>query len=260
MPELSDVEGFRRYFARFAAGRRVTKVRVPDADLLRDTSAQAIGRAVKGKRLGDPERHGKWLMAPAEGPWILMHFGMTGRLAWAQSDGERHRHDRLILVLAGGGELRYRNMRKFGGVWLARSEAERESVTGPLGPDAMDLDRGALGELLERRRGAIKPTLMDQRVLAGIGNLLADEILWQARINPRHPARELGSRRLDVLDSSMREVLRVSNRHGRIPRHESWLTGVRDDPDARCPRCGTRLRRDQVGGRTTRWCPRCQRR
>jgi formamidopyrimidine-DNA glycosylase len=257
VPELPDVEGFRRYFARYAAGRRVLGVRVHDAELARNTTAQVLGRILSGRRFGEPSRTGKWLRAPAEGPCVLMHFGMTGLLKWT-SDGEDHPHDRLVFDLENG-ELRYRNMRRFGGVWLARSAADVEEITGRLGPDAMSLDRERLGELLSARRGGIKAALMDQRLVAGIGNLLSDEVLWRARVHPREPARELSPRRLDALERELREVIAASNRRGRIPPIEGWLTGARDKRDARCPRCDAPLRRSTVAGRTACWCPRCQR-
>ena len=258
MPELPDVEGFRRYFRRYAAGRRVKGVRVLDRTMLRNSSAQALGRALRGRRLEQPRRHGKWLIAPAGGPLVLMHFGMTGRLAWhGEEAASLHRHDRLVLDLDGG-RLAYRNMRKFGGVWLARDEDEAGEVTGPLGPDAAGLGRADLAGLLDRRRGSIKAALMDQRLLAGVGNLLADEILWRARIDPRTAVGRLSVDRLDRLHTELERTIRESNRHAHIPRLEGWLTGVRDDLGP-CPRCGTGTRRATVAGRTTCWCPRCQR-
>jgi formamidopyrimidine-DNA glycosylase len=259
VPELSDVEGFRRYLARFAAGRRVRSVEVADPMLLRNTNAQGLGRVLAGKRLGRPRRHGKWLIAPADGIEVLFHFGMTGLLVWTGDGDENHRHDRIVFRLDGG-ELRYRNMRRFGGVWVARSERERDAATGRLGPDALDLDSELFQELLSRRRGAIKPALMDQKLIAGLGNLLSDEILWRARINPRAQARTLGGRRVSRLEAMMREVLREANRRGRVPPEPGWLTGARDRRDGRCPQCGARLSRATIGGRTTVWCPRCQRR
>ncbi len=258
MPELSDVEGFRRYFARYAAGRRIESVAVADPALLRNATPQALGRVLRGRRFDQPGRHGKWLIAPAGDAAVLLHFGMTGLLAWSGRRTERHRHDRVVFVLRGG-ELRYRNMRRFGGVWLARSERQRDELLGSLGPDAMDLDREGLRELLRRRRGGAKSALMDQTVIAGLGNLLSDEILWRARVHPRRAIGQLSGRRLSRLHAEMRKVLVEANRHARVPGKRGWLTGARDRRDARCPRCGAGLRRGTVAGRTTVWCPRCQR-
>jgi formamidopyrimidine-DNA glycosylase len=259
MPELPDVEGFRRVLERHAKGRRIERVEVLDTELLRNRSPQALGRALKGARFATPRRHGKWLIAPAGDVEVLLHFGMTGLLSWSPGGDDRDRHDRLIFVCEGG-ELRYTNMRRFGGVWLARGDDERRQVTGPLGPDAAQLDRAAFDELLDRRRGAIKPALMDQRLLAGVGNLLSDEILWRARLHPSSPVGGLDGRRRARLYTALRAAVGESSRYGRVPHGKRWLTRVRDDPDAACPCCGTRLRRSTIGGRTACWCPRCQRR
>ena len=258
MPELPDVEGFRRVLAHYAVGRRIERVEVLDASMLRNASPQALGRALRGSRFRAPERHGKWLIAPMDGTLVLMHFGMTGLLDWRQSQEERHPHDRIVFVCSGG-ELRYRNMRKFGGVWLARSEAEREQVTERLGPDADSLARDEFHALLGRRRGGIKAALIDQRLIAGLGNLMSDEVLWRSRIAPRASCARIGRRRRDRLYEAMRAVVRESKPAGRVPHTDRWLTSVRDQPDARCPRCSAPLRKEVVAGRTACWCPRCQR-
>jgi formamidopyrimidine-DNA glycosylase len=258
VPELPDVEGFRRYFARHAAGHRVKAVRVRDRPLVRNTSPQGLGRALTGHRFSKPLRHGKWLIAPVDAAELLVHFGMTGLLVWSAHTRELHPHDRVVFDFDGG-TLCYRNMRRFGGVWLAGAATDRSEVTGPLGPDALDVSDRQLAELLGRRRGQIKPALMDQRLIAGLGNLLSDELLWRARIHPRRPARRLSPARVRELHRCMVEVLRDANRHARVPPIRGWLTGARDHPDARCPRCRARLRRARIGGRTAVWCPRCQR-
>lgn len=252
MPELPDVEGFRRV-ARKAAGRRIEDVDVLDGTLLRG----GRGRTIVGTRFGDPRRHGKWLIFPAGDAEVLMHFGMTGRLDWERRGSERHQHDRIVFVCRGG-ELRYRNMRKFGGVWI--SKRGRERVTGPLGPDAAEVDREGFRELLGRRRGGIKAALMDQRLIAGLGNLMVDEIAWRARVTPRALVPRLSRRRIDRLWEAMDEVVRDSLPTGRVPPIDGWLTGARDAREQTCPRCGARLRKAPVAGRTTVWCPRCQRR
>jgi formamidopyrimidine-DNA glycosylase len=259
MPELPDVEGFRRYWSRYMTGERVRRVEVPAPAIVRNRSAQALQRALSGRRFEHPDRHGKWMIAATDGPTLLLHFGMTGGLRWSGQKGEvRHRHDRLIVVIRNG-EMRYRNMRMLGGAWLARDERELSDIIGPLGPDAAELGADELMDLLAGRRGGIKATLMNQRVVAGIGNELSDEILWRARIHPGRAIRDLGSRKQGELALTTVEVLAESNRHGRIPGEPGWLEEQRGRRDARCPRCGRPLRRSRIAGRTSYWCPRCQR-
>lgn len=112
MPELPDVEGYRRFFERHAAGKEIRSISVC-RDMLRNATPQALGRALRGRRFAEPVPHGKWLMCPTGGPILVLHFGMTGDLIWSGDEPDRHRHDRLFIELSGG-ELRYRNMRKLG--------------------------------------------------------------------------------------------------------------------------------------------------
>jgi len=258
MPELPDVEGFKRYMSRHASGRKIRGVRVPAPNILRNTSRQGLGRALKGRTLGRPRRHGKWLFAPVGEATLVLHFGMTGGLHWTSSPGGDERFARLVLELQGG-ELTYHNMRMLGGVWLAGSQRELERVTGRLGPDAAEVDRDELEEMLRGRRGGIKAALMNQRMIAGIGNELSDEILWQARVRPSRRIARLSRRERDALFDAMRGVLEESMRHGRIPRHEAWLTSQRGARDPTCPRCGGEMRRTTIAGRSSYWCPHCQR-
>ncbi|SPM27285.1 Formamidopyrimidine-DNA glycosylase, partial [Mycobacterium terramassiliense] len=257
VPELPDVEGFRRQLADMLPGRRIRRVQVHDPGVLRNTTAAALGRRLGGRRFDPPRRHGKWLMLPTDGPTMLVHSGMTGHPYYAADGAAREPHERLVLALDRG-ELRYADLRKLRGVWLADTDAAIARVTGPLGPDALGLGLPAFRELLTGRRGRVKPTLMDQSVIAGLGNLLTDEICWRARIAPNRPVPGLDSDDVKRLHAAMTSVLRTSVRHRRVPGLPRWLTGVRDEPDPSCPRCGTRLAQGRVGGRTSRWCPRCQ--
>lgn len=252
MPELPDVEGFRRIFRRHAVGKQLRGV-TADSDMLRDTTLAELRSALVGEVFADPWRHGKWLVCPSGDLALTMHFGMTGALSWADPP---HRHDRLTLRFDDG-ELRYRNQRKFGGIWLTDA-GNTMAVAGDLGPDALRLSDGELHDRVAGRGGGVKAALMDQRVVAGLGNLTVDEILWRARIAPRHPVSKLSDRDYARLTDSTKEVLRISTRAGRLPDRAGWLTGARYTPDPHCPRCGTPLRRLTVAGRTTYACPHCQ--
>lgn len=257
MPELPDVEGFRRYLAEHATGRRIERVTTPDADILRNTTPQGLGQAVKHRHFAEPERHGKWLLARMDGPTVVLHFGMTGYLSWTGHDEPRHEHDRVVFV-CDEGELRVNMMRKLGGVWLASDQDEVAEITGPLGPDAWELSREDLEDLLEGRGGVIKSALMDQKLVAGIGNLVADETLWQARIHPRHRVADLDRDAIEALHAALRDVLQQSISYGQVPRLESWLTHARDVDEQRCPRCHTPIEKGSVASRSTYWCPSCQ--
>jgi formamidopyrimidine-DNA glycosylase len=257
VPELPDVEGFRRELAATLPGRRIREVHALDASILRNGSPQRLGRALRGDRFTAPRRHGKWLILPTRrGRALLVHSGMTGHPYYAPH-GECERHDRLAVVLDRG-QFRYADQRKLRGVWLADDERAIASITGEQGPDVLDGDHGALVAALRGGRGRLKSVLTDQARVAGIGNLLADEICWQARLHPELGVGELDEPGLRRLATVARRVTRTAARHGRVPPLRGWLTRVRDEPDARCPRCRTRLHASRVGGRRTLWCPRCQ--
>jgi formamidopyrimidine-DNA glycosylase len=255
VPELPDVEHFRRFLARHAEGARIERVVTTDPQILRNATPDQLDRAVRGHRFEEPERHGKWLVAWTTGPAVLVHFGMTGDLRWSSGHDGRHPHDRVIFE-TDRGELRYRNMRKLGGLWLAHGPEDARRLLAPLGPDALDVSASGLRRAFDRRRGRVKAALMDQSVVSGVGNLAADEALWQARIHPARRLQGLTEEERRRLVRSVRRVLRTwVNRFEDLPR--GWLLLSRR-PDAPCPRCGTDLRRTVVGGRTTYFCPVCQ--
>jgi formamidopyrimidine-DNA glycosylase len=258
MPELPDVEHFRRVFRTHATGRHVASVWA-DPTILRNSAPPGVSRALTGHRFEDPDRLGKWLICRTDGPAILLHFGMTGDLVWSGDEPARHRHDRLALRFAEGGELRYRNMRKLGGVWLAHDDGEIARLLGALGPDALAIREREFAERLARRRGGVKAALMDQGFVAGVGNIMADEILWQARLHPRRSIESMGPAERRTLFRVMQRALGQAAEHYDVAeRRRSWLTHVRGLPGAACPRCGTAVARTVAGGRTTYFCPHCQ--
>ncbi|MGI5401130.1 Fpg/Nei family DNA glycosylase [Streptomyces sp. CA-135486] len=259
MPELPDVEGFREVLHSCGQGRRVESVEVLDAGVLHGVTARRLRKELAGQRFAKPWRHGKWLVAPTDdGPTLIWHFGMTGELRCAAADDPLEAHDRVVLNLDDGRQLRYRDQRKLQGIRLTGSNATLERLLTDLGPDALDVERSEFLELLARRRGTVKSVLMDQSVLAGLGNLLSDEILWRARVDPGRPARDLSEAECGSLHAAMGRVLRSSVRAARVPPRRTWLTGRRDDGEPECPRCDGALRSRRISGRRTVWCPRCQ--
>jgi formamidopyrimidine-DNA glycosylase len=255
VPELPDVEAHRRTVAAHAQGQAVRRTEVHDPALLAGTSPQGLGRSLRGRVIGSPCRRGKWLLLPTEqdGPTLVFHFRMTGELVWL-SDGQTSAEDAVALHLEDG-TLSYRSRRRLGGVTYLRVGQDPEEVTGPLGPDADELDREQLAEVLAGRRGGLKSTLMDQRRVGGLGNELVDEILWRSYLHPRRAAAELDDDELDELHRQLRMVVRRSVRAGHVPSGPTWLNGQRSSEERTCPRCGGPLERAQVAGRTTFWCP-----
>ncbi|MFF3749124.1 Fpg/Nei family DNA glycosylase [Streptomyces sp. NPDC002018] len=257
MPELPDVEAFREVLASCARDRRIVRVDVYDTGVLHGVGTRRLRQELEGHRFTEPERHGKWLLARTDGPTVLLHFGMTGRLECHPPGDGLHPHDRVVFTVDGDRQLRYRDQRKLKGLWLA-DESEVARLMEGQGPDALRIPRDEFEARVGGRRGGVKATLTDQSVVAGLGNLLADEILWRSRLHPAVRADRLGQDRSERLYTDMRRTLRSAVRAGCVPARRSWLTGHRDASDARCPRCGTSLCHGRIAGRGTVWCPHCQ--
>ncbi len=259
---MMEVEYYRR-LAEGAVGRTVSSVSVPDPHCLGGLlTARGLGAALHRATVGAARRHGKLLVLDTSGPSLGIRFGMTGTLAL---DGhlaiERLRDGpaaegrwlRLRLRFADGGELAFHDPRRLGRVVLGPDESA-------LGPDAFDISgaqlRAALATADHRAGAPLKARLLDQSKVAGIGNLLADEVLWRAALAPMRPSGSLG-------DADLRRLLRhlratLADLLDRGGSHTGDLMPERH-PGGRCPRDGHELERAVVGGRTTWWCPAHQR-
>lgn len=259
MPELPDVEVYKRYLDATTLHQRIDRVRVSVPELLDGTTPQALGRVLHARRIESSRRHGKYLFAETDrGAWLVLHFGMTGFLRYFQHGERAPQHACLEVRFANGFHLAYAAPRKLGRIALARDPCWFVRSTG-LGPDALAVDRASFRRLARSRRG-LKSWLTHQQTIAGIGNVYSDEILFQARLDPRRRVEALGVRELDRLYRSMRRVLTrtISTQAdpSRVPR--SFLLPHRG-MGGRCPRCRGRLRREPIAGRSAWYCPRCQR-
>lgn len=254
MPELPEVETYRRYFAKHALGQRIARVDVRDERILGAVRKETFARKLRGRAFSEARRHGKHLFADAGNLWLHLHFGMTGDLAYYREAEKEPRFAKVIFAFEGGGHLAFEDMRLFGLVDLIDAP---EGITGRLGIDPLDpsFDLGRFRQLLARRKGATKSLLMTQTIIAGLGNLYVDEILYQSGIHPRRPVHKLSGAEQKALFTAMRRVLREA-----IARHErgkelpaSYLFQNREEGE-RCPRCGGTIRRTVVFGRTTYFC------
>jgi formamidopyrimidine-DNA glycosylase len=245
VPELPEVEVAREAIEQRGLHRRIAAVDDRDTYVSRPHAPGEIDAALRGHELVAAHRRGKSLWIETDdGPALGLHLGMAGAIAIDQEPSPRG-WDRFTLEFEDGGRLALRDRRRLG-------RAVLEPRIELLGPDAGDITRKAFRERVGSGRAPIKARLMDQSVLAGIGNLLADEILWQARIDPRRPAGELSEEELDRLRRAMRTTLRRTIRRGGAHTGDFMLARERGGI---CPRCGAEVARGTVGGRTTFWCP-----
>ncbi len=265
MPELPEVENYRRYLNATALHKEIQNVEIGSAKILRGISGRALKRNLRGRRMERSRRHGKHLLvALDDGMWLTLHFGMTGRLTYFQSLVDDPEHDRLRLDFDNGYHLAFDNQRLLGRVGLV-PDADAFIAAEQLGPDAMDsnVDREAFLKLMRGRKGYIKTALVDQSLLAGIGNIYSDEILFKARLHPKHLVQDLTDKELSSLYRTIRKVLEVAIDRGagseelvdRLP--ATYLLPNRKKGE-RCPRCGSTIRTLRVVGRTAYYCPRCQ--
>ena len=269
MPELPEVETIVRGLREPLVGRQFTGVRVGWENLVARCSVEEFKRRLVGQRILGVKRRGKYLVFTLSGGGnLIIHLRMTGRLSIKNSDNELDKHDHLIFELDDGRELRFNNVRKLGRVYLVEDEDE---IVGRLGPEPLDDDftPADFAALLSGRRGMIKPLLLNQQFMAGIGNIYADEALFAARIQPERKADTLTAGEIEHLYHAICQVLTqgIQNRGttfsdyrdagGREGGNQEYLRVFRRVGQP-CPRCGTPIERTVVGGRGTYFCPRCQ--
>ena len=258
MPELPDVEVFRRYFESTALHQEITEVQLASFRLLRNTSPGELRSRFSGRTFESGRRHGKHLFAVTHSGFsLLLHFGMTGFLSYYKGE-EDPDYSQLTLRFQNGYSLAYINKRMLGRIGLVEDIAayvEEES----LGPDALDIDRNQFAGIVRGGRGSIKSTLMNQDRISGLGNVYVDELLYASGIDPRHASGELTDKQIDRIFESMRHVvdqaITAQADPDRMPRE--FLLPHREE-GAPCPACGGRVNKTTISGRSTYFCPSCQ--
>ena len=247
MPELPEAERARLQMER-ALGREIVAVDDRDTYVCRPHAPGEIAAALIGRRLTSAHRRGKFLWAATDGgPDLGLHLGMAGRIA-VDEPAAPNGWDRFALEFTDGGRLALRDKRRLG-------RAVIEPDISHVGTDAAEVGRDEFRRRVGRGTAPVKARLLDQRTIAGVGNLLADEALWRARLSPRRTAGELSLDELDRLRREVRAATRDAIRRGGV--HTGRFMPYRVRGGA-CPRCGTALERATVAGRTTFWCPSCQ--
>jgi formamidopyrimidine-DNA glycosylase len=259
MPELPEVEILRRYVDATSLHQTIEKVEVKNSRILEKISIKDLMESLIGRQLCSTSRHGKLLFVQLEdGLWLTIHLGMTGWLRYFQDIEDEPIHDRLLVTFDNGNHLAYRDQRMFGRVGLAEDPHILSREKG-LGPDVLDLNPTTFLELMQKRRGIIKPALLDQNLMAGLGNLYADEALFQAGICPKARLSNLAEDRLEKLFQCIQIVLNtaISGQADFSALPDSYLLAHRS-PGEMCPRDGSPLMHRKIGGRTTYYCLRHQ--
>jgi formamidopyrimidine-DNA glycosylase len=261
MPELPEVETFKRYLDSTSLHQRIADVEARDAYVLKNVSARGLARRLKGRRFENSHRHGKHLFVCAgDELWLRLHFGMTGSLEYLKHDEVASRTARVIFRFANNGRLAFDDQRKFGEIELIRN-VDEFLQTHSLSFDALEISFSQSKAIFRKHHGAVKAILLNQHLIAGIGNLYADESLFCARMHPATDASRLSDKHLKRLFRATRYVLEkaiaLKTDFNRLPK--SWLLTHRGK-NGRCPRCRRGLRSATIGGRTAWFCPHCQKR
>jgi formamidopyrimidine-DNA glycosylase len=278
MPELPEVETVVRGLRRHLPGRRIVELRLGKTDFMDDPVA--IGERVPGSLIRAVRRHGKFLVlelevatndgGAARGELLLViHLGMTGQLTVVAADAVAKPHTHVFFVLDDRRELRFCDPRRFGRMLVA-TPADGEKILGPLGADPLEVSESEFRRLITSRRARIKALLLDQTVFRGMGNIYTDESLWRSKIHPARLGANLKPEEIKKLHRAMRAILEEAIRLGGSSisdyvgadgepgefqiRHRAY-----DREGKKCFRCGAKIRRMIVAGRSSYFCPRCQR-
>ncbi|HLX32216.1 MAG TPA: bifunctional DNA-formamidopyrimidine glycosylase/DNA-(apurinic or apyrimidinic site) lyase [Gaiellaceae bacterium] len=273
MPELPEVESVRRQLEPALVGRRFERVQIHDSRLVRPFEPAEVAAELEGERVEDVGRRGKYLVVRFEsGRVLLIHLRMTGSLLHAAGGSlPDDPHRRAVVKLDDGSDVAYRDVRRFG-TWLLLEPGEAEPyLAARVGDEPLDalFTAARLGEKLGARRTSLKAALLDQRTLAGLGNIYVDEALWRARLNPLRPAGSLDRAELRRLQRAIRAALehglarqgstlrdyRLPDGSGGSMQDEFRVYGRGGEP---CDRCGTPIARTRIAGRSSWFCPLCQ--
>lgn len=274
MPELPEVETVRRVLEPQVKGRKITGITIAQPKIIAHPGADAFAAAVAGSTIVSMGRRGKYLAVVLDdGGKIVLHLRMTGHLLVTPDDFPEQKHTYLVLQLEGDEQVRYIDPRRFGRFWYVGPD-EDDVFTGmdKLGPEP--LDDSLTGEYLKRKLGkrtkAIKEMLHDQTIVAGIGNIYSDEILFAARIRPDTRCSALSTRTWNRLAEEIRNTIgwgiavnemtaeEYLEGKGEVF-HNMPLIKVYGHEGAPCPRCGHAIKRVEIGGRGSYYCPACQR-
>ena len=276
MPELPEVETIVRGLRTVLPGRTIVSVRLGQTDFIEDPLA--LAEQLPGRRIEKVERMGKFISVElSAGPEaknperqfdLVLHLGMTGWLGVRRPADPVAPHTHAFFELENGHELRYTDIRRFGRILLVPAEG-KGAFSERLGREPLEISAGEFSKRLAGRRARIKALLLDQRIFRGIGNIYADESLWQARIHPARLAARLNQAELARLRTAIRRVLQhaIRDRGSSISnfvdaegqpgeyqqRHRAY--GREGKP---CFRCGTKINREVIAGRSSFFCPRCQ--
>src|SRR3989344_4595685 len=274
MPELPEVETIRRDLNKELKGRKIIRLKFYNWAKMLKPSPEAVEKAISGAVISDFGRRAKLLLMHLEGgKTIAIHLKLSGQLFIRKPTDPPDRFTHVVLELDKGEELRFNDLRKFGFIKVVENKGDLEKLLSEFGPEPFtsEFTFENFKKIVMCSSRAVKTVIMDQKKIAGVGNIYADEALWRSRIHPEKPADELTSKELKELYMPILFVIKegIEDRGTSVDsyltiyatscEHEKNLKVFRLNGEP-CPHCGTIIKKTRVGGRGTHFCPKCQRR
>lgn len=259
MPELPDVEIFKQYVDSTSLHQEIGKAEVKNTKLLEDVTRKKLVSSLSGNEFDSTLRHGKYLVIELKkGGFFVLHFGMTGELEYFKNEDREVRYGYMYIYFKNGYRLVYTSKRKLGMITLIK-DIDKFLIEKELGPDADSIKKNEFIKIINNSRGYIKTTLMNQKAIAGIGNIYSDEILFHSQIHPKKKIEELREGDIETLYRKMKQVFRTAVKHKAKPDDfpSGYLAPLRNEKQ-KCPRCKKEIKRIKMSGRSAYYCPECQ--
>ncbi|MBD3264455.1 MAG: formamidopyrimidine-DNA glycosylase [Candidatus Omnitrophica bacterium] len=259
MPELPDVETFRKYLNRTGLNRKIKACRVENKKVLKGITPKELEKKLKDDKFTKTLRQGKYLFAALKkNGFLVVHFGMTGYLKYFKNGNVLPPHSRVVINFTNGHSLAYSNQRLLGKIALVssfRDFIQRKN----LGPDALEIDYPYFKEGVKNSRSTIKSLLMNQEFMAGVGNIYSDEILYRSKIYPGLNNSKIGEKDTKKIFNAMRAVLATAIERKADPSKlpSAWLLPHRNRGES-CPKCKGKIKKKKISGRSAYFCPECQ--
>ncbi|MFW9866444.1 MAG: DNA-formamidopyrimidine glycosylase [Candidatus Thorarchaeota archaeon] len=257
MPELPEVETFKRYLDKTSLNKVVKKVKIIDNRIL-NIEVSDLRKLVIGKKFESSTRHGKYLLVSLGEKYLVMHFGMTGDLEYYNNEEEEPKYSKVVFKFENDFNLAYISQRMFGKLDVADSIEEFLQLK-KLGPDAYKMSFEEFSGALKRRSAILKNALLNQSFIAGIGNIYSDEILFRSQLNPKTKLDSLDEKKIEEFFTNIKEVLKFGiKKQGDLSTYPNNFLIPHRKKEERCPRCNNEIERFEISGRHGFFCPICQ--
>ena len=257
MPELPEVETFKRYLDKTSLNKVIKEVRIIDNRIL-SNEASNLKKLIIGKQFKSSTRHGKYLLVNLGQRYLVMHFGMTGDLEYYNKKEEEPKYSKVIFLFENGFNLAYISQRMFGKLNIFDS-VEEFTKNKKLGPDAFLMSFEEFKNALKKRTAIMKNALLNQSITAGVGNIYSDEILFRTKLHPKVKINSLSETKLKELFDVIKYVLNFGiEKKGDLSTYPNDFLIPHRDKEAKCPKCNAQIQRYEIAGRHGFFCPKCQ--